>query len=362
VFVGHAAEIFGWALPDIVAHSAKEGVAVFFVLSGYVIAFVVDRKERDWRTYAVARALRMYSVVPLAIFVLLACYGIGVSLAPHSYAPGMEAAPGITTNFVGSAPNAWSIVRYLTFTNEIWFDRSVISTGAPFWSLAFEVSYYVLFALVVFGRGWWRWIFVASWLLIVGPRIALALPLWMVGVAAYYAQARLTGLGQAPARLLLALVLLTMLAVRRVAGALAFPMFEWASISDQMGSSAYYLILGVLIGATILLFDRCFGDDSVWPDALAKAVRYFAGASFTLYLVHLPLLSLASVAVPATRQSIGASILAALLTFVGSLALSELGERRKKFYKRLLVELPISMVNYMKQLLYLRLKSINRTH
>ncbi|MFD1960865.1 hypothetical protein ACFSHP_21085 [Novosphingobium panipatense] len=45
VFVGHAGSVFQIELPSLVGHSAKEGVAIFFVLSGFVIAFVTQEKE-----------------------------------------------------------------------------------------------------------------------------------------------------------------------------------------------------------------------------------------------------------------------------------------------------------------------------
>ena len=47
-------------------------VIVFFVLSGFVIAYVVETKERDWRRYLAGRGARIYSVVvPVVVLTLL---------------------------------------------------------------------------------------------------------------------------------------------------------------------------------------------------------------------------------------------------------------------------------------------------
>ena len=57
-------------------HSA---VIAFFVLSGYVISFVSDTKEKDMRSYYIGRFSRLYSVVlPVLILVPILDY-IGMS-------------------------------------------------------------------------------------------------------------------------------------------------------------------------------------------------------------------------------------------------------------------------------------------
>ncbi|MDH3900631.1 MAG: acyltransferase family protein, partial [Gammaproteobacteria bacterium] len=43
------------------------GVVMFFVLSGYVIAFVCEKKHNSLRDYMFARFARLYSVLPFAL-------------------------------------------------------------------------------------------------------------------------------------------------------------------------------------------------------------------------------------------------------------------------------------------------------
>jgi hypothetical protein len=71
-------------------------VVIFFVLSGYVVAFVADTRERTWRAFWVSRFARVYSVAlpaPLLthlligpkILVMLPVWAIGVFL--YCYRP-----------------------------------------------------------------------------------------------------------------------------------------------------------------------------------------------------------------------------------------------------------------------------------
>lgn len=323
VVIGHAGALYHIAMPDIIAHSAKEGVAIFFVLSGFVIGYVTSGKERDWRSFARARALRLYSVVPLALVVIISCYWVGVRLTPDIY-----------LHEVGHAPDWPSMLRYLTFTNELWFDRVLVSTAAPFWSLGFEVAYYAGFAVLIYARGAWRWGLAALWLLAVGPRVALAFPLWLLGAGAWALVQRRrpvsTGMGIA----ILCGLATTALVLRRVYGSLASPLFEWPVAAALVPSMSYYLALCAVLAAAIVVFAATVGDRRFWPATAERAIRYCAGASFTLYIMHVPLMLLIAAIWPATIGSPMRSGAALAITTGLILILAELGERRKAAYAR----------------------------
>lgn len=332
VLLGHAGEVYGMGLPAIVGHSAKEGVAVFFVLSGFVIAFVAQSRERDWQAFARARALRMYSVVPLAIVVMAVCHGVGSSLHPQAYAAGSA---NLNAGAMGAPPGWWPILRYLTFTNEIWFDRAMISTGAPFWSLGYEAAYYVGFALIFYVRAGWRWIFPVLWLLVCGPRIALAFPLWLIGVATWALVrrgCRLPALWGAAALLAIALAAA---ALRKWCAFAAMPLFEWGEPAVLAASMGYYLVLAMLLAMAIVVFAACVPSRTIWPHWLERCARFCAGASFTLYIMHLPVMVLIAVAWPGSRGSLAGGLVAATMTVALMFGLAELGERRKAVYTRI---------------------------
>lgn len=328
VFVGHAGQVYRIDLPVIIGHSAKEGVAIFFVLSGFVISHVVTFKERDWRSYVRARALRMYSVIPLAVLVLIVCYALGTYLVPQVY---VAAAPdGAKAAGLGGVPPGWfEVLRYLTFTNELWFDRATIVTGAPFWSLAYEVAYYTLFAFLVFARGSARIVLAMAWCAVVGPRIVVALPLWLLGVFIHRLVLRGWRLRPAIGWPLFAGLLLASVVWKKYLGISAIPLFEWPTVDRLIPSMAYYFGLGLLLGGAIVVFASVETTYSFFPAWFEKLVRYFAGASFTLYIMHLPVMVLIGAVWPQWVATPVGALSASLLTIAAMLFLAELGERRK---------------------------------
>lgn len=329
VFVGHAGSVFQIELPSLVGHSAKEGVAIFFVLSGFVIAFVTQEKEPNWRAFAKARALRMYSVVPLAAAVLIGCYFLGSTVNPALYAAG--AGGGVA----GDPPSGWLLLRYVTFTNELWFDRGMIQTGAPFWSLAFEVAYYIGFAIWFYGHGRWRWAGIVLWFLVFGPRVALAFPLWLIGAVAWKALGRRWRLSPMSGGVALVALGLGGLVWRRSYATVAMPLFEWSSMQKLAFSMGYYVVLCGLIAAAIVVFAASVPDRDLWPNWSKRVIRFWAGASFTLYIAHLPVMVLLTALWPECVGSAPRASAASAITIVAMLFLAELGERRKGAYQRI---------------------------
>jgi hypothetical protein len=60
-----------------------QAVDVFFVLSGYVIAYAVSNRERSFTLYAVARCARLYSVVLPTLIISFVLGAAGTSLRPE---------------------------------------------------------------------------------------------------------------------------------------------------------------------------------------------------------------------------------------------------------------------------------------
>ena len=90
------------------ASYGREAVIFFFVLSGFVIAFVSDTKERDPKQYFLNRMARLYSVVLPALLLSYLCH---VYINYHS--------PDVLAHLdIGSVTEV--TVRALTFSNESW--------------------------------------------------------------------------------------------------------------------------------------------------------------------------------------------------------------------------------------------------
>lgn len=325
VFAGHIGEIYlANRGPSAIFAHAREAVAVFFVLSGMVIAFVVSNKEKDARTYATARVSRIVPVAVLALLVTLACDIIGSAIDPGFYR-------GLGF-FEGNNPLA--ALSYLTFTNQLWFVHIVFGSNEPYWSLGFEVWYYVLFGLACFAAPRWRLAFIALWAAIVGPKILMYLPLWLLGVATYRLQRHPRF--SLPTIVGIAIFVLTLpiyVYLRRYYGPMATTMYHGFGVGQEVINLAYFHAIGLLVSLNILAFASLFGRLKPPPAPVGKAIRWTAGASFTLYLVHLPLLLMLRAAFPSVVSSPMAAAFAAMAALTIVLLLAEVAERRKRVYQ-----------------------------
>lgn len=64
------------------AQFGQEGVALFFVISGVVIAYVAKHRERDLRSYLIARLGRLWSVMLPALILTIVLDTLGGAIAP----------------------------------------------------------------------------------------------------------------------------------------------------------------------------------------------------------------------------------------------------------------------------------------
>ena len=326
VFLGHSKVLFFSTMRlGPLFGQAREAVAVFFVLSGFVISFVTQEKEGDWASYCVARLSRIYSVAFVAVVLTLAADRIGSSWDPAYY--------GGLAFYVPEALG--SALRYLTFTNQLWLGHVIYGTDEPYWSLGFEVWYYVLFAFAVFLPTRARIVAIALWLCLCGPKIAAYLPLWLLGVAAYGAYSN--GRPNWRRRTAYAVFLSTFPlygALWYCLGQRTGNMYATYGLAQECLNLFYFMAVGVLVALNILAFDAVAGFKPILGAKTAQTLRWLAGASFTLYLMHQPLLVMASSLVPSSRTSAasGAACCAGTLLLVALIA--ELGERRKRLFSR----------------------------
>ncbi|WP_342223471.1 acyltransferase family protein [Klebsiella pneumoniae] len=81
VVLSHAAGFTSLKIP-IISGLGTEAVVVFFVLSGYVIAYVSSNKENNYIAFFKARAIRIYSVLVPAVLITLIFDHIGLKYNP----------------------------------------------------------------------------------------------------------------------------------------------------------------------------------------------------------------------------------------------------------------------------------------
>ena len=306
VFAGHVllpgfAEFATGRHLEIARHAC---VIVFFVLSGYLITFTAIGRGRTWRQYCAARLARLSSVALPALVVTALLWLLGSWLAPKHYA---------------EFERGYAAIRFAVtglFLNEAWFFSAAPPTNMPFWSLSYEFWYYAIFGAALFARGrFWRWAAPLLAALICGPKVLLLFPVWLAGAAAFVA-----GKKFAPSRRHAALGLAVLAAVC----ALAWPRIDLPL--ERFGQprlfySALFVsdcALGAGLAVAIFFCDQLFGNVRV-PSALSAPVKALAGVTFSIYLLHYPLLIFASGIVhydksdPASVATVGGAVLLAAI-------------------------------------------------
>jgi peptidoglycan/LPS O-acetylase OafA/YrhL len=287
------------AFPDgaasIVLRSGVDLVMVFFVLSGFVIAYTVHAKDRNWQNYAFNRATRIYSVaIPAIIFTYL-LDSTGVALNPADY-NGWWYADHSLLNL---------LVRGLTFSNEFWQWEFRVGTNGPYWSLGYEIWYYVLFGVLAFSRGWVRFASFAMIALLVGPGVWLLAPVWAMGALLYwgYSHGRLTpraSVGSFVSGAVMAIMPIVLYGALRVTdgnnivNAAGDTILSTVGLFGSAGRAAPFLwfwVVGALvsmhfIGVLFILQNV----KARLPAAVASSVRWLAGGSYSIYLIHYPVL------------------------------------------------------------------------
>lgn len=128
-----------------------QAVVVFFVLSGYLVGGSVlttyQQGRWSWRNYALRRLTRLWVVLLPALVLTLALDSLGRSLGHTGYDGAL--------NYLyssGPTPNAPADVSPITFLGNALFLQTIrvdcFGTNGPLWSLANEFWYYALFPLL----------------------------------------------------------------------------------------------------------------------------------------------------------------------------------------------------------------------
>ncbi len=322
VFWFHAGHFAGVTLP-VLGDYGGEAVVIFFVLSGFVIAFSADQKHRGGVDYAISRFSRLWSVAIPAL--LLTCFAdlLGQALALGSYAP-MQ--PYGVFKWVAS------MGVNLLFLNQIWHWSIWPGTNGPFWSLSYEFWYYALFWAAVYLGGSRRWFGLGGLALIAGPKILSAMPIWLLGVWLYrQMQAKATHSPSLPLGLLCSLGSVLLLVMGHYLGLYErlvslFPaLFAWSQGAWLVNFLPYTYLLGLAIalhlwGAALMGHSQILKSLKI---SWAKRLQYFADCSFALYLCHYPLLYLVrAVWLAAGGEASSASVTYVVLIYSVPFALS----------------------------------------
>jgi peptidoglycan/LPS O-acetylase OafA/YrhL len=306
VLLGHAVQhrIYTgpWPFSDVLQHQA---VVVFFVLSGLVIANSVYQRQTSLVDYAAARAARIMPVALFAVLFSLAAWALGTWFdVPVIPTPSRYVEPGVA-----------AVLLPLVFLSEAEFGAGPL-WNAPYWSLVHEVWYYAFFGVAFYLKGWQRVAVLALLVPLAGVRVLLLFPVWLCGaVLARWAPAKALGELTALACLVAGIAALAVssklaMPLAPLVDALTAPLtddlyFARYALSDALGGAGValaFLGLRTLADQRATLLERC-----------VRPISWLAECSFTLYLIHWPILTL--------LYGFGVSAGANLLLLAGILAL-----------------------------------------
>jgi peptidoglycan/LPS O-acetylase OafA/YrhL len=286
-------------------------VIVFFVLSGYMIAHAAHQPGVDLRTYFQHRAARILSVALPALLLSVLVAPFAGSEPIHSSGP-MDLGPAA---FWGR------IVASLLFVAQSWNLTLAPPYNQPYWSLCYEVWYYVMYGAWLFAPRRWRWPALLLAALCAGPKILLLAPVWLLGVATWHCRKRLPEnaalvffFGFMLAGLLLFWFDVSVLLRNRL-------LVYWPSAIQQLHESALFLgdtLMGIAVAGNFL-GAAALGERLKPLFCVERPVRFAASYSFSIYLYHMPLAVLLWNGFELRSPFQMAAVLAAMLLALGML-------------------------------------------
>ena len=260
----------------------REAVVIFFVLSGFVIAYTSGKTAVSLRQYIVARCARIFSV---ALPILLATI-VMVALATLAFDKHVPGSYQLDKLYI-------YVPMHLLFTGELWNLSQTPPWLVPYWSLSYEVWYYVLFGALTYSSGKLRLALVTVLLLVMGHKLWLLLPVWMSGVYLYRYQKELRiSVDQARLGWLMTVLVLVLYKACGVDALLrAYGNSIWPFPGLNLGSADRYLADYAVCALVYLnfLFARQARFSAL--QLAAAPIRSMAAYTFTLYLIHAPVMA-----------------------------------------------------------------------
>jgi len=300
----------------------SDAVIVFFVVSGLVIAYAAGR-DGNGGTFAFHRLTRLWSVILPALLLTYALDFTGYGIRAEAYPP----------TFFHAHPFETLMIRGITFSNEfLLFDRLRLGTNGPLWSLSYEAVYYALFGVALFLRGLPRILLICAIVLMAGINILLLMPAWLIGVWVWNRIAAGNFMPSSFAIALLCAVAGPSLYIALIAVGLPGYLREVTAITlgvsdarHAIGFSDEFIWNAMIGGMTVLhLYGMAFLVAQL--SSAGKAVKWAAGASFSIYVTHYPALHFLDAVLPEPMPGRYVALFVGAL-LVG-LVFAELFERR----------------------------------
>ncbi len=320
--------------PIALSNYGHSAVIVFFVLSGYVISFVTDKKENTLLAYSASRFARIYSVALPALVITPFLDIIG------EYFNSIFYIEKTTHDF-------WyiRIISGLFFLNEIWFISIMEFSNVPYWSLCYEAWYYILYGTFVFTSGRKRILLISAILLIIGPKILLLFPTWALGVFIY----KKKSLRDIPEKwgwilFIGSFVIFTMFNIFEVAE--YFNEMTKTTVGDEwyklLTFSKFFIgdyILALIISMNFLGFRTISHRCKRLFKILENSSRKIANHTFALYLLHQPLILFFAAVLSGNPENSIFYIKTMLCVAASVYLLAKVTENKKSTYKLIFLKI-----------------------
>ncbi|HQQ62024.1 MAG TPA: acyltransferase [Pseudomonadales bacterium] len=331
VVVGHLTQSYfsrGW--PNLTSLSFNM-VAVFFVLSGFVIRYTVDRKPFAPADYFIHRLARIYSVLIPAVLFTLCADSLARFANPNFY----------NFHFYEASTQLWMRTgAVLFFVNEAYGHDITLMSNSPIWSLGYEVPYYLAFGIFFYLRGFWRWALLSVLAGILGPNIFVLFPLWLAGCGIYTLTQKKMPCARTGAWLLLLLA----------AEFVLLPLFPaintqslpenwqwlgsvWSGRSQQFPS---FYVAGILTITGILAAYHLHDCYAHYLLKVRQPVKALASTSFSLYLYHFPCLVLLRALFAYDKTDTLSKLAVLLCVILACYGLAQITEKKKDAWVKFL--------------------------
>lgn len=292
VFISHARSgvytggIFWWT-----AEFAQPAVMAFFVLSGFVIAFVVEKHKGTASDYFISRLSRLYSVLIPCLVLTFFLDNIGFNYLSEHYenAPLEIGQDNLFWRYLAGTfmLTGMGVLGYFGDFGPNWHVFYPPGTNGPLWSLSNEIVYYALFGFYVFLNGWKRWVSIVLVLVVAGPEVVILFPVWLAGLLAFAV------VNKYRCREAVALVVFTVTSLFILYICMQYGTNMWTNrIILSRALHTDYLI-AVLVAINIFAASS-LNVSLNWLQRFEGTIRVLGALTFPLYLCHRPLLQFLS--------------------------------------------------------------------
>lgn len=256
-------------------------VIIFFVLSGFLVAGSIERQWQennfDIKNYLVTRIIRLWVVLIPCLLITFVLDHIGYYLFnPDFYL-------GNINKLINSAPPNPVNWSFLVFLGNILFLQTIYvptyGSNGPFWSLAYEFWYYILFPILFYITKTKKYILFFLLICIsifIGYNVLILFPIWLFGFLSHRLKNKKLFF-ELKNNILISITLC-------ILGLIVLISCKIFNINNLLGD---YIIGGITMIIILALHNQFFEYGKNFSNFISKI-------SYSLYLVHFPILTLIS--------------------------------------------------------------------